>query len=129
MNLNPCELFQSFLSIFEAMRGALNQHDVFDKGFAENIVRKIDPQMRISKDAEILIGKMALDFAEKVSLCASELAELRGSEEIESVDIKDAVKSQCGIEMPGGSSDPIPRAPNREYQEMVLAATAQDDAD
>lgn len=111
------------------MQIGVTELDLFEKGFAEQIVKKMDPEMKISKDAEILIGKVAMDFAEKVSLLACELAELRGSQTIERNDIKDAVKQRFNLEMPGAVDMTAPRNPSRDYLDMLAAATRHADKD
>lgn len=76
---------------------------LFKKGYLDDVVKTIDPEEKLSKEAEDFFVEYCIHFINHVTTHAAQNAKRRESEEIEASDIYHILESEFDMLLPGST--------------------------
>jgi hypothetical protein len=102
----------------------ITERDVFLDSFVPGIVHRIDPDARMADIAIRLVQQASQDFVKTLTAKAVKSAELRGSGTLEACDVHFALRTLCGMDLPGSDLRPFEPRPTPRYTEQQDAVLA-----
>jgi hypothetical protein len=102
----------------------VSREEIFADNFIQTLLRSLDPEASLCKDATILLEKVGMDFIETVGKRAIEACQMRQGDLVLPSDVQFVLETEYGIHVSGGS--PLqrpPSGPTDEYSDQLAAVS------